>query len=145
MTDIKFILNTGAEIPAMGLGTWQSAPGEVAKAVSYSLSIGYKHIDCGMDPTHTVLLDTKLSSILLHQRRRGWRRTKVGVCKWGKEGRHLHYHEIMVHVRFTVEENLEKSLKSLGVDYVDLYLVHWLLAMNPKGTYVSWPPFTTPH
>lgn len=33
-----------------------------------------------------------------------------------------------------VEEGLEKSLKALGLDYVDLYLVHWPLAMNPNGT-----------
>ncbi len=47
MAATKFKLNTGSEIPALGLGTWQSAPGEVKKAVSYALSIGYKHIDAG--------------------------------------------------------------------------------------------------
>jgi diketogulonate reductase-like aldo/keto reductase len=34
-----------------------------------------------------------------------------------------------------VEENLDKSLKSLGLDYVDLYLMHWPVAMNPNGNY----------
>lgn len=43
-----------------------------------------------------------------------------------------------------VEENLEKSLKSLGVDYVDLYLMHWPLAMNPKGMFLICP-FSTLH
>lgn len=32
-----------------------------------------------------------------------------------------------------VEEALEASLKKLGLDYLDLYLVHWPVAMNPNG------------
>jgi glycerol 2-dehydrogenase (NADP+) len=48
MADTRFKLNTGAEIPALGLGTWQADSGLTAKAVSYALSIGYKHIDAGM-------------------------------------------------------------------------------------------------
>jgi len=48
MTDVRFKLNNGTEIPALGLGTWQSDPGEVKKAVSHALSVGYKHIDAGM-------------------------------------------------------------------------------------------------
>lgn len=32
-----------------------------------------------------------------------------------------------------VAEGLEQSLKSLGLDYVDLFLVHWPVAMNPNG------------
>lgn len=40
-----FTLNTGAKIPAIGLGTWQSKPHEVEKAVEYALRAGYRHID----------------------------------------------------------------------------------------------------
>ena len=43
-----FTLNTGAQIPAVGLGTWKSEPGEVRKAVAYALKDGYRHIDAAL-------------------------------------------------------------------------------------------------
>ncbi|KKA16419.1 Glycerol dehydrogenase [Rasamsonia emersonii CBS 393.64] len=42
----EFKLNTGASIPAIGLGTWQAKPGEVGQAVLHALKCGYRHLDC---------------------------------------------------------------------------------------------------
>ena len=40
-----FKLNNGLEMPSIGLGTWQSPKGEVAKAVEAAIKCGYRHIE----------------------------------------------------------------------------------------------------
>ena len=44
--DGYFLLNTGAKIPAIGLGTWQNGGELCVQAVKTALSVGYRHIDC---------------------------------------------------------------------------------------------------
>jgi len=124
MADVKFKLNNGTEIPALGLGTWQSEPGQVTKAVSYALSIGYKHID----GAYCYANEDEVGEGLKQAFASGVKREDIFVttkqwCTYASR----------------VEENLDKSLKSLGLDYVDLYLVHWPLAMNPKGNHERFP------
>jgi hypothetical protein len=42
----RFILNTGAKIPAIGFGTWKTGPGEAAAAVQGAFEAGYRHFVC---------------------------------------------------------------------------------------------------
>ncbi|KAF9740943.1 Glycerol 2-dehydrogenase (NADP(+)) 1 [Paraphaeosphaeria minitans] len=109
-TKETFTLNTGAKIPAIGLGTWQSKPNEVREAVKAALQAGYRHIDTALayGNEHEVGQGIKDSGV---PREEIWITTKLDN-PWHKR----------------VEEGINSSLKSLGLDYVDLYLM-----VRPSG------------
>jgi glycerol 2-dehydrogenase (NADP+) len=116
-----FTLNTGAKIPAVGLGTWQSQPGDVEKAVEYALRAGYRHID-------TALAYGNESEVGLGIKNSGVPRSEIWITTkldnpWHKR----------------VEEGLTSSLKSLGVDYIDLYLMHWPSSTDPDDLNKHYP------
>jgi glycerol 2-dehydrogenase (NADP+) len=112
-------LNTGGTIPALGLGTWQSRPGEVSKAVSHAIQAGYRHIDCAYVYGNEAEVGEGLKEAL----------------KDGKVRRDELFITTKLWCTFhsKVEENLDISLKRLGLEYVDLYLMHWPVPMNPNG------------
>ncbi|KAL1755863.1 NADP-dependent oxidoreductase domain-containing protein [Schizophyllum commune] len=108
-------LNNGLEIPILGLGTWKSAPGEVSKAVEYALKeAGYRHIDCafGYGNEKEVGEGIRASGV---PREQIWITSKL----WST------YHR-------KVEEALDITLKNLGVDYLDLFLMHWPVPLRPN-------------
>lgn len=100
-----YSLNTGAKIPAIGLGTWQSKPNEVRNAVKVALQKGYRHIDTALayGNEHEVGQGIKDSGV---PRKEIWLTTKLDNT----------WHHI-------VEKGIEQSLKDLKTDYVDLYLM----------------------
>jgi len=113
-TKKTFTLNTGAKIPAVGLGTWQSKPNEVRTAVAAALKAGYRHIDTALayGNEHEVGQGIKDSGV---PREEIWVTTKLDN-PWHKR----------------VEEGISSSLKSLDMDYVDLYLIHWPSSSDPE-------------
>ncbi|KAI2627132.1 Aldo/keto reductase [Xylaria nigripes] len=119
MPPTTFKLNNGMQMPSLGFGTWQSAPGLVAAAVTYALKVGYKHIDgayCYANEEEVgqgikAAIDAgyvKRSDIFVTTKLWNTYATRVDLC-------------------------LTKSLKALQLDYVDQYLVHWAVGMNPNG------------
>ncbi|KAJ5483255.1 hypothetical protein N7530_002501 [Penicillium desertorum] len=124
-SDTRFKLNTGAEIPALGLGTWQSQPGEVARAVFHAIKVGYRHIDAALCYGNESEVGQGIKEAIdagIVKREDLFVTTKLWCS----------YHS-------RVEEGLQQSLTDLGLDYVDLYLMHWPLAMNPKGNHNLFP------
>ncbi|OAA53565.1 Aldo/keto reductase [Cordyceps fumosorosea ARSEF 2679] len=117
-----FTLNTGDKIPAIGLGTWQSKPHEVRAAVEAALRAGYRHIDtaAAYGNESEVGAGIKASGV---PRDQVWLTTKLNVTD---------------HKR--VAAALDDSLAKLGVEYVDLYLMHWPASVIPgqKAVYDDW-------
>ncbi|KAL1899058.1 hypothetical protein Cpir12675_001615 [Ceratocystis pirilliformis] len=108
-----FTLNTGDKMPALGLGTWQSKPNEVRHAVKAALDAGYRHIDTALAYGNEKEVGDGIKDSGV-PRDQIWLTTKLDN-PWHKR----------------VAEGIDSSLKSLGTDYVDLYLMHWPCSSDP--------------
>ncbi|RMY78064.1 hypothetical protein D0862_03852 [Hortaea werneckii] len=121
----SFTLNTGAKIPAVGLGTWQSDPGQVATAVENALRSGYRHIDAAFVYGNENEVGDGIRKAI-----------EGGVCK---------REDIFVTSKLWCtyhrkpEACIDEGLKRLGLDYIDLYLMHWPVPMNPNGNHPMIP------
>lgn len=112
MTLIKF--NNGVEIPALGYGTFRSEEGnELAANVKHAIKIGYRSIDTAYIYKNETSVGEGIQAAIdegLVTREELFITTKV----WNDA---LTYDETI--------QAYEDSLKRLGLDYIDLYLIHW--------------------
>lgn len=104
-------LNNGATMPCIALGSWVGTdPKELARAVSWlltALEAGYRHID-------TAALYGTEGAVGEAVRQSGIPRKDLYITT-----------KLPFHHTKRVRESLDKSLKRAGLDYFDLYLVHW--------------------
>lgn len=103
-------LSNAVEIPCLGFGTWQTPDGEeTVSSVKCALKAGYRHID-------TAAIYRNESSVGEAIRESGIDRKEVFVTSkvWNKcRGYDL------------AMQGFERSMSKLGLDYLDLYLIHW--------------------
>lgn len=114
----EFKLNNGVKIPVVGLGVFRLEDAKEAyDTVKSGLQNGYRHID-------TAMIYGNEEAVGKAIRDSGIARSQIFVTTklWNDDQR-----------SGKVQEAIDSSLKKLGMDYVDLYLVHWPV----KGTYVS--------
>lgn len=115
VTTATLPLRSGGFIPVVGLGVWQSAKGATTRdAVSAALRHGYRHIDTARIYGN----ETEVGDGL---RASGVARSEVFVTTklWNED----HGYDAALRA-------FDASAKRLGLDYVDLYLIHWPVREN---------------
>ena len=111
--DIRSVtLHTGAQMPFVGFGTWQS-PAEVARAaVSAAVDVGYRHVDCALAYYNQTGVGAALAEKMkgLVSRQDLFIASKLWNTHHGAED---------------VRPACLHTLRELNLDYLDLYLIHW--------------------
>ncbi|MFP4287438.1 MAG: aldo/keto reductase [Candidatus Izemoplasmataceae bacterium] len=105
----KVTLNNGYEMPILGLGTFRSKESEAYEAVLHALKNGYRHIDTAAAYGNEGEVGKAIKDS-------GVNREEIFVTTklWNTDQGYL-----------SAKKAMMKSLKHLGLDYVDLYLIHW--------------------
>jgi diketogulonate reductase-like aldo/keto reductase len=114
-------LSDGAEMPLLGFGTWQIPDDEATAATSAALEAGYRHIDTATGYGNEAGIGKALAAAGL-DRDAVFVTTKMPPDHVGRE-----------------RQTLEESLTKLGLDHVDLWLVHW--PPNKEATPQAWEQF----
>lgn len=117
-----FVLNNGVEMPALGLGVFQSPPEQTTDAVATAITSGYRLIDTAAAYYNErevgegiVRSDIARSELFVT--------TKLWISDFGYD---------------TALHAFDRSLRNLGLDYLDLYLLHWPMPSRFDATIASW-------
>jgi len=109
-------LNNGVDVPILGFGVFQIPPEQTEQAVSDALEVGYRHIDTAAAYGNEEAVGQAIARSGI-QRNELFVTTKMWVQDAGEDN---------------AKRLFEESRKRLGLDYVDLYLIH-----QPFGDYYS--------
>lgn len=102
-------LNSGATLPRIGLGTWPLTGADAERAVVSGIEVGYRHLDTAAAYGNEKPVGAAVNSS-------GVARSELFVTS-KIQGKDENSQDI--------RGALERSLEELGLDYLDLYLIHW--------------------
>jgi diketogulonate reductase-like aldo/keto reductase len=125
---MNLTLRTGDEMPALGLGTWKIARDTCAETVHAAIAAGYRHLDCACDYGNEVEVGQGIARAIdegLVGREDLWITSKL----WNT-----------YHAPEHVEPAIRRTLSDLGVDYLDLYLVHFPIPLRFVPFEERYPP-----
>jgi len=106
----KLLQNDGSEIPVVGLGTGTTT----VEAVQDAIEAGYRHFDTSLDYKDSEITIGKALKALISEGK--IKRTDLYIVS---------KLEARDHARSRVPIGIKQSLANLGLDYLDLYLIHW--------------------
>ena len=109
MTVPQLELNDGHTIPQLGFGVFKVDPDEAERVVSDALEVGYRHIDTAAVYGNEVGVGRAIEKSGI-PREELFITTKLWNSDQGTQSAH---------------DAIDLSLEKLGLDYVDLYLIHW--------------------
>jgi alcohol dehydrogenase (NADP+) len=108
----------GDRIPALGLGTWKAEPGAIGEAIPEAIRMGYRHFDCAAIYENEAEIGEAFARAFrdgLVTRDELWITSKL----WNNR-----------HLKDDAMPGLKQTLADLRLDYLDLYLVHWPIALK---------------
>lgn len=116
------------KIPPIGFGLWKVAPQHCPAIIVQAISAGYRHFDCAADYGNEQAVGQAIADAIaagLCTRDELWITSKL----WNT-----------FHAAEHVQEACQKSLDDLGLDYLDLYLIHFPIALEYVPIEVRYPP-----
>ncbi|XP_077325237.1 rho crystallin [Lithobates pipiens] len=122
--ETRVTLNDGNTMPILGLGTYAApdVPKSLAEeAVKTAIDVGYRHIDCAFITGNEMHIGNGI-------------RSKISDGTVKRED--IFYTGKLWCTYFSpdmVRKGLERSLRDVGMDYLDLFLMHWPVSLKPSG------------